>query len=168
MKKLFIFVLSVFLASAAAYANNPQVSNRSQIMTLMSDFSDYEGFETVQVGGIGTRLIKKFLSSAIDRNDPEERAVLDLIKGVNRIAIFEYSGCDGAVKDKLNKKLGRLLPDDNLLIDVKSDGTSAHIYGLVSDSGDLEDLILHAPEENAVICLFGSISMEAISQLMAD
>lgn len=137
-------------------------------MTLMSDFSDYEGFETVQVGGIGTRLIKKFLSSAIDRNDPEERAVLDLIKGVNRIAIFEYSGCDGAVKDKLNKKLGRLLPDDNLLIDVKSDGTSAHIYGLVSDSGDLEDLILHAPEENAVICLFGSISMEAISQLIAD
>lgn len=168
MKKLFILTLLTFLASAAVFGKESRETKRSEILSLISEYSFADGFEVIQVGGIGTKLIKRLIASSVDLNNPEEKAVLDLVKGINKIAIFEYGDCEDSVKERLNRKLDRLLDADNILMDVKSDGTTARIYGMVSDEGNLEDFILHSPEENAVICLFGSLSMDAISRLIED
>ena len=42
------------------------------------------------------------------------------------------------------------------------------IYGVFDEqSGTVQDFVLYAPSDCALICLFGSISMDAIAQLVS-
>lgn len=155
-------------APAEASASR-KAGSTAQVISLVSEFSMCDGFNIVQVGKLGTGLIKKLVKASADPNDPDEKALLDMINGIKKVSVIEYSECDEATRAKFIKKLEKIIPEENLLMDVKDNGEKVRIFGMVSeDGGSLQDFILHAPDEGALICLFGSISMDALSKLIND
>lgn len=171
MKKLFILIALTVLVPMTVFAGNSREtrSTGSQILTLISEYSYEDGFEVVKVGGLGTSIIKKVIAASMDFSDPEQMAINELISGIKKVTLVEYDGCAPEVKSNINRKLDIILPKEDILMDIKEDGSSVRLYGLVSEEGGyLEDFILHAPDENAVICLFGSISMNALSKLLTE
>ena len=52
-------------------------------------------------------------------------------------------------------------------MDVKDEGDNVQFYGYVTEDGDtLEDLVISAPGDGALVCLFGKIRMSAIMEVM--
>ena len=128
------------------------------------------GVNVVQMGSIATSLMKKVIANSVDRNDPEELALLEAIKGVKRFTVIEYGDCDENTRNRLVRRLGRALPDEDVLMDIKDSGQqSMRLYGVVSDDGKtLKDFVLHSPEGSALICLFGTISLDGVSKFIEE
>lgn len=162
--------LSSKAVPAQAEAGAPRkVGTSAQVVSLVTEFSMCEGFNIVQVGKLGTGLIKKIVRAAADPDNPEEKALLDMVNGIKKVSVIEYSECDEETRAKFVRKLERIIPEENLLIDIKDDGEKVRIFGVVSEEGgSLQDFILHAPDESALVCLFGSISMDSLSKLLDD
>lgn len=186
MKKLFIITLVTVLVPmmgcagenglgaksvpAPAETQAPRKANTgAQVVSLVSEFSMCDGFNIVQVGKLGTGLIKKIVRAAADPEIPEEKALLDMVGGIKKVSVIEYGECDAETREKFVRKLDRILPQEDLLIDVRDDGENVRIFGVVSEEeGTVQDFILHAPDENALVCLFGSINIDSISRLIED
>lgn len=165
MKKVFIVLLTVLIPlSGFAGGRNSRVSN------LVYEFSQADGVNVVQMGSIATSVMKRIISSSVDRNDPEELALLEAIKGVKRFTVIEYGDCDENTRNRLVRRLGRALPDEDVLMDIKDSGQqSMRLYGVVSDDGKtLKDFVIHSPESSALICLFGTISFDGISKFIEE
>ena len=115
-------------------------------------------------------VMKKVIANSVDRNDPEELALLEAIKGVKRFTVIEYGDCDENTRNRLVRRLGRALNDEDLLMDIKDGGQqSMRLYGVVSDDGKtLKDFVLHSPEGSALICLFGTISLDGVSKFIEE
>ena len=141
----------------------------TRVSAIVSELSMAEGTNVVQMGSIATSLLKKLIARSVDLNNPEEAAFLEAIKGVKRFTIIEYGDCDENTKDRLVRRLGRALPEEDILMDIKDGGQSMRLYGVVSEDGrTLKDFILHSPEGNALICMFGTISLDGISKFIEE
>ena len=54
-----------------------------------------------------------------------------------------------------------------LLMDVNDEGERVQFYGYVTEDGDtLEDLVISAPGDGALVCLFGRIKLSSIMEVM--
>lgn len=174
MKKyLIILVMTIMplLMSAAVIPGSQKQHNKNadQLMALVSQYSLKSGFEIVKVGSMGTSLIKPFIKMSLDRSDPEEKAILDMIKGIKKIAVVDYEDCASDVRRKFESKVENLLSDDDLLMNISDSGESLKIYGFVSrDGSKLTDFVLFSPSECALICLFGTIPMDALTTLASE
>lgn len=166
MKKLFIVLLTVLMIPLQGFAGE----RNSRVSTLVYELSQADGVNVVQMGSIATSLMKKVIANSVDRNDPEELALLEAIKGVKRFTVIEYGDCDENTRNRLVRRLGRALNDEDLLMDIKDGGQqSMRLYGVVSDDGKtLKDFILHSPEGSALICLFGTISIDGVSKFIEE
>ena len=52
-------------------------------------------------------------------------------------------------------------------MEVTDEGDQMQIYGLYDERTDVvRDFVLYTPSECALICLFGSISMDTVSRMM--
>lgn len=154
---------------AAEGSNRESTADRKpgEVSSIISDFSYAEGFNVLNIKGFGTGVIKHMIIAALDDDDPEQRAFADLVSGIKRFMIVEYSDCDDSIRERFLRKMDRVLNDDSLLMDVKDSGETLKIYGTVSeDGGRLKDFIIHAPEEGAFILLSGTLSVDSISKIM--
>ena len=62
----------------------------------------------------------------------------------------------------------RLLDGVELLMSAKDDDESVYIYGYVSGDGTkVKDLVIFAPDEGALICLYGTIDMDNVGKLVS-
>lgn len=174
MKKLFIMILFALMPVIWCTAANGQQKREqkavdSGLVSLINEFSSSEGFDVVKVSGLGASMLKTLVKKSMDRNDPEERAIRDIISSINRIYIVDYDDCNVNVKDKFNRKVSRYLGDENILMSVKGDGQTTNIYSVVSEDGStMKNFILHSCDSNALVCLFGTLSMDSVSKLMND
>lgn len=142
-------------------------ATQTEVLNLINQYSSYPGFEIVKVGSLGTSLLKKLIISSIDKSDKEERQLLDIIKGVKKLAIVDYSDSDAGTRQKFVSKVEKILGKDNLIMSVKDDGETMNIYGVVSEDGSkLSNFILHTPSSDALICLFGTIPIDSIVTLI--
>ena len=54
-------------------------------------------------------------------------------------------------------------------MEAKDDDASMRIFGVVDEkTGTVRDFVLHSPDGGTLICIFGSISMDAVSKVLAD
>lgn len=179
MKKSIIIILLSALIPFAACARSSAVATESSSYgtasikkqgsaeAIIRDFDSAEGFNILSIKGFGTGLIKHMITAAMDRNDPEQRAFADMISGIKKLTVVEYSDCDDSTKERFLKKMDRVLNEDNLLFDVKDDGESLKMYGTVSeDGGTIQDFFIHAPEDGAFILFSGTLALDSISGLM--
>lgn len=144
-----------------------EIKKPGDAVSIIRDFDNAEGFNVLSIKGFGTGVIKHMIIAAMDRNDPEQRAFADLVSGIKRLTVVEYSDCDDSTRERFLRKMDRVLNDDNLLMDVKDSGESLKIYGTVSEDGNqIKDFFVHAPDEGAFILLSGTLSLDSVSGLM--
>lgn len=165
MKRFFLVtaLLLQLIAPAALGGNIP----KSQMTAFLSDCQRYEGVEVVQLGGLATMALRGAIRlSAID--DPETREVLKLITGIKRVSVMEYEDCEPDVRDKITRKLDRMLKAADLLMETKDGSERMEIYGVVDEkAGKVRDFVLHTPSDYSLICIFGSIPIEQIAKIAA-
>ena len=159
MKKL-LFTLMLFLSlGTAALAGNPN----TQLRNLASSYKGAEGFEVVDIGGIGLRLLR--LAARTSAESKEDREVLKLFSGLKRLTIVDFSDAPTAARDKFLRKVNRILTDEDLLMEAKDGSETVRIYGSSSGDGSrLENIALLA--EDALIFIRGSIRTDQVGALM--
>lgn len=169
MKKTFLAIALVLL-TVTALADLPKKSVRQEsLISLINEYSFHDGFEVVRVGSLGTAAIKGVakIAALADKDDPDIREMVKILNGVKKLAVVEYEECDDKVRDKFNRKLERLLESSDLLMEAKDGEDILRMYGVVTeDSSTVKDFVLYVPSDCALICLFGSISLDSLSKFM--
>lgn len=169
MKKTFLAIALVLL-TVTTLADSPKKSVRQEsLISLINEYSFHDGFEVVRVGSLGTAAIKGAakIAALVDNDDPDIREMVKILNGVKKLAVVEYEECDDKVRDKFNRKLERLLESSDLLMEAKDDEDILRMYGVVTeDSSTVKDFVLYVPSDCALICLFGSISLDSLSKFM--
>ena len=165
MKKILLIVSLLALSMVSLAGGNIP---KSQMTAFLSDCQRYEGVEVVQLGGLATMALRSAIKlSTID--DPEAREVLKLITGIKRISVMEYEDCEPSVRDKITRKLDRMLKAADLLMETKDGSDRMEIYGVVDEkAGKVRDFVLHTPSDYSLICIFGSIPIEQFAKSAAD
>ena len=161
MKKILITLLMLLSLGTVALAGEP---NR-QLRNLVSDYRGTEGFDVVDIGGIGLSLLKATAKSAA--KTPEDREALNLFNGLKRLTVVDFSDAAPEIKDKFLRKVSRILQSSEMLLEAKDGDETVRIYGTSSDDGNLlEDVALLAGE--ALIFVRGSIRADQVAALIAQ
>ena len=161
MKKILITLLMLLSLGTAALAGEP---NR-QLRNLVSDYRGTEGFDVVDIGGIGLSLLKATAKSAA--KTPEDREALNLFNGLKRLTVVDFSDAAPEIKDKFLRKVSRILQSSEMLLEAKDGDETVRIYGTSSDDGNLlEDIALIAGD--ALIFVRGAIRGDQVAALIAQ
>ncbi len=166
MKRIITAILLIALSMTGFAKTEKGAVPKDRLMTLISEFSGKEGFEVVKIGSFGTAALKTAMRASVSGDDSENvRQMLNAMKGIKKIAIVEYNKCDEKTREAFNKKLDKILSSSELLIEAKDGDDAMKIYGIVNeDENALHDFVMFAPNDCALICLFGSIPLDSINE----
>ena len=167
MKKLLVLLLLVTLPLAAFAGRPAKRINNARLSALIAECRQYDGAEVITIGGFGTSLINGAVRLSAG-NDPEARAALRLFSGVRSFGALEFSDCSEAARERISEKIERLLARSEMLVEVKEDDTHMCVYGLLDDaSATVRDIVLYDAEDCVFVYAKGSVSMDAVGELMA-
>lgn len=142
--------------------------SKTQLTAVISEFRQYDGVELVRLGSLATSALKTVIRLSA-KEDPDSAEALRLLKGIRRLTVFEYEDCQPDIKERISRRLNRTLNGSDLLMEAKDGGDSMRMYGVVDESGDtVRDFVLYSPGSCALICIFGKVSMKALSKMMED
>lgn len=165
MKKLLLFLLLLGPITATAASPDGRIP-KTQITSFISEYSHCEGVDVVRLGRLATGAVKGVVRVA-SVGDPDAREALALMKGVKSLYVFDYGSCEPALRDRIGRRLNRIFRNSELLMEVNDDEDQMQIFGLYDERTDaVRDFVLYTPSECALICIFGSVSMNTISRLM--
>ncbi len=167
MKRIIIVLTAVAVMAGTAFdaAARGRRTNSSEVVELIRSYNHEEGFEFVSVGNMGLGLMKMIARAAAETE--EEKAAVNMIKGIGKIYVVEYEDAAQGMKDSFNQKVSRVLDGAEKILEVKDDGETVNIYGTSADDGEtISDLMIYVPEECALVCLFGTISSKNIADLI--
>jgi len=164
LKKFLLFFLLLLPLTATAARPHRNVS-RSDVSSIISEFRHCDGVEVISLGRMGTALVRGIIRHT-DDGDEDARELNRALRGIKGVAIMNYEEASGDVRDRLERRLNRALNGRELLMEAKDDGDLVQIFGLLDDAtGTVRDFVMHVPGDGALICLFGSIPMEAVSKI---
>ena len=122
----------------------------------------------VELGRIKTAALKGVIRIAA-MGDSDARDALALMKGIHRITILDYEDSSDADKASIEQRLERALSDSEMLMEASDGGDKMRIYGVMEERAEIvRDFVLYAPSDCALICIFGSISMDTIAKITSD
>lgn len=169
MKK-FITLLAIMVLCLPAIAGNRtgKAVPKDKLFGVISEYRHNDGFHVIRLGNLATSLVRSAAKIAVKVDGDQEAAeALRMINGVKKVWVVEYEACSGPVRDSFNSKLKNVLGGSELLMEVKDDEDQVFIYGIVDDDASaVRDFVVYVPEDCALICMFGSISMDAVSKLI--
>ena len=169
MKRLIPFIILLLLPLGA---RAEKTVSKAKLDSFFEDARRFEGVEFVKLGRVATAALKSTirLSVACDGDaDEDTRHFFSLMRGVTKIAILDYDDCSAEDKNFLTGRLSGLFEGSELLVEMRDEGETMQIYGVVDESGDtVRDFVLYNPSGCALICIFGKMSMKALSQMMED
>lgn len=135
------------------------------LTSLVREYSKKEGFDIVSVGSFGLGLVRMIAKASAD--SPEDKESLKILDGLNKVIVVEYAGADISIRKEFTEKVGIILDGAEKILEAKDDGETVNIYGTSADKGDsIDDIIIYVPEDCALVCLFGEISMERIADII--
>ena len=159
MKKILFTLLMLLCLGTAARAGD----QNPQLRSLVSSYKGTEGFEIVDIGGIGLGLLKAAAKASVET--PEDREALKLFNGLKRLTIVDFSEAPAEKREKFLRKANRILESGEMLMEAKDEGETVRIYGTSSADGSLlEDIALIAGD--ALIFIRGTIRMDQVNELM--
>lgn len=169
MKKLLIAITLALLAATMSARTSKESIPCDKLLALINEFNSQDNFEVVKVGSLGTSTIKSIVKlSAKETCDKETREILKILNGIRKIAIVDYEDCTADVRSRFTGRLDKILASSDLLIETKDGDDIMKIYGVVNnDASIVRDFVMYVPSDCALICLFGSIPMDAISVIAA-
>ena len=159
MKKILLFLLLLGPITATAASPDGRIP-KTQITSFISEYSHCEGVDVVRLGRLATGAVKGVVRVA-SIGDPDAREALSLMK------VFDYASCTPALRDRIGRRLNRIFRNTELLMEVNDEEDRMQIFGLYDERTDaVRDFVLYTPSECALICIFGSVSMDTISRMM--
>lgn len=165
MKKTITILCFLALSLSAMAGKN---ISKTQLAALVSDYRRCDGVELVQLGSLATSALKTVIRASA-KDDPDAAEALQLLDGIRQLTVFEYEDCSSAVKEKISRRIDRILSESDLLIETKDGSDTMRMYGVVDENGDtVRDFVLHTPGSCALICIFGKVSMKAVSKMMEN
>lgn len=149
-------MVASLLSEGAAGA---QALPKGELMQLVNEYRSVDGFDVVRLGYLGTAGIKSIIRLAAIGNE-EGREALKVIRGVNRVVVVDYESCESWLRDEFSMKLRSILCEAEVFMEVKDDGETMKMYGVVDGSGTkVKDFMIYDESGCALICLFGSIRL---------
>ena len=166
--KRFLLIISILL-SCQAFAGAPgRTTSKAGIASTITECKNIEGVELVKLGRAATAALKGTIRLATI-NDTDAREALKMMKGIRSITVLNYEDCSQSDRDKISRKLERALSGSEVLIEASDGGEKMRIYGLVDEKTDkVRDFVMYTPSDYALICIFGSISMDAIAKIASN
>lgn len=167
MKKLLILVALMSLTVTLKASTTKERGSLGKLSSTIAEFSDVEGFDVVSVGRIGTAAVKSLARLAYLKEDGDKDAteVMKLIGGVRKVAVVDFDDCKEADKAKFKRKIERILTEDCLVMEAKDGRNAMKIFGVLDEKVErFDNFVLYAPEDCALICLFGTIPLSAVSR----
>ncbi len=166
MKRILTTIIGVILI--LAFTTNVYAARQlksASIINLVGKYRNTNGFEIVTVGSLGLGLTR--LLAKLSTDDPEDKAKIEMIEGIEKLVVVEYEDADIEARNEFNAKVASLLSKAEKILEVKDDGETVNIYGTSSGNGAaINDLIIFVPEDYALVCLFGSISADKLGALV--
>ena len=151
MKKTLLTLLFALAVMGTALAAGPD-----KVQSLMSQYKNHDGFESVSVGPVGLFFIRTLSRFAdIDKEDME---ILKSFNSIKKLSILDFE--DAPDKEMFAKKVAKALKNMDLILEAKEDGDRLSIYG-VDDGRKVKDCILFDPD-GTLICVKGSLDLEKI------
>ena len=142
MKK-YLLILLLLLPLTASAARPAKRVSQAELSSIVSEFRHADGVEVVKLGRLATALVR----GAAAHIDDE----------------------DGEVRERLSRRLSRVLDKREVLMEVKDDGEKVQIFGLLDDaSGLVQDIIFFAPHECTLACLFGTLPLDFVGKIAAQ
>ena len=168
MKKAFF--LFALILSATALNASPAMERISigKLSSVISEFRGAEGFEVFSLGRVGTVAIKSIvrLEALQDGGDGD---LARLIGGIKKIAIVDFKECKQADKARFERKMGRLLNDDCLIMEAGDGKDKMKIYGVLDEKAErFDNFVLYVPSDCALVCFFGSIPLSTVSKALSQ
>lgn len=167
MKRLLLIFLVLIPVSAFAGKKEKTVSS-DRIATVISNCRRIEGVELVKLGPIATAALKGIVRlSSID--DPDAREALTLMNGIHGVTVMDYDSCSNADKERINGRLEKALSGSDMLMEASDSENKMRLYGVMDKKTDkVRNFVLFSPSDCALICIFGSISMDAVAKLASN
>ena len=165
MKRILLLLMLASMLPLAAATPDGRVS-KTRMSAFISEYRNVNGVEVVRLGTLATAALKGTMRIAA-RGDSDAKEALRLIKGLKGIYAFDYEDCSPSMRVRIDRRLRRILDDSELLMEANDEGETMQIYGVFDeDAGKVRDFVLYDPSSCALICLFGSISMNDVSKLV--
>lgn len=166
MKKVLLSILTLLTLLVPALAGGSV--SKSQLSAFISDCRRYDGVEVVRLGGLTAMALKATIRLAA-ADDPDARELVKVISNIKKVIVFDYDDCEPVVRNKINRKLDRILSGSDLLLETREDGQAMQIYGVIDErAGTVRDFVMHDASGSSLICFFGSISIDKLSRVLAD
>ena len=167
MKKYLLILLLLLPLTASASRPAKRVS-RTELSSIVSEFRHTDGVEVVKLGRLATALVRG-AAVHIDDEDGDMRELRHALRGIKGVTVMEYGGAAPNVRERLNNRLSRVLDKREVLMEVKDDGETVQIFGLLDDaSGLVQDIIFFAPHECTLTCLFGTLPLDFVGKIAAQ
>lgn len=161
-------VVSLIILSLVTLSLFAQGVPKSRLISIVDRYRTYEEVDVMKIGSLGTMALKNLIltSMASEGAGAEALLVMDMIRGVKKMAVMDYGDCSERLKNKISSDIESALRNTEVLMEAKDEGSTVRMYGLVSeDSNRVSDFVLFTPDDCSLVCLFGSISMEAVMKL---
>ena len=167
MKKYVLILLLLLPLTASAARPQKKVSQR-EVASIVSEFRHCDGVEVMRLGWLGTALVKG-VAVHIDDEDGDMREIRQALRGIKGVTVMEYDGASPEIRERVSRRLARVLDKREVLMEVKDDGKKVQIFGVLDEAtGLVRDIIFHAPGEGALICMFGSLPMDVVGKIAAQ
>ena len=116
MKKA-IIVLAFLLVPVMTFALVPGGKiSKIKVSSLVSQYRGKQGVEVIEIGRLGTALLKGVAAMA-DGNDKDTREALTALKGIKGLTIISYEDAEAVLKQKINGKVEKMLKGVELLME---------------------------------------------------
>lgn len=164
MKRLLLLIC--ILLPFQAYALTPEKKvSKTAVSTVISECRSYDGVEIVRLGRVATSAIKSVIRVAAI-GDSDAREALRLMRGIHQVSVLDYEDCSDRDKRHITRKLERALSGSEVLMEASDGDDDMKIYGLFDDdNGTVRDFVLYSPTDCSLICIFGSISLDAVGKI---
>ncbi len=157
--------LGLLMAGAATSCANAGNAPKSEIKKLIKEFDRKKGVEAVNLGSFAMSIVRKAATADASDDDETMTAVRAMDK-ISGLTIVDMEDSSRAVRDEFHRKFTALMGEGSLLMSVKDEGEDILFYGTSSPDGKtVDDLIIYMPDDGDLICLWGSISTEALAGL---
>ena len=152
------------ITSFVSIAANRNIDTKN-IVSIISDYKDVSGVEVISVGKLGLGLTK--IITNLSAESKEDKAILALLNGINKLLLVNYEDAALAKRKELNSRLSELFDNAEKILEFKDEEETVNIYGTSANEGkSIHNLMIFIPEDYTLICALGSIRAEKIADLI--
>lgn len=163
-----IVLLAIALTTAClCFGTGKSGTNEPRLDKVIETMKHNKDADVVKLGWLGMSFFKIALKHEAD--DPEDKAVLSLMKDTKSMTIADYSDCSHADRAAFSTKIAQALAGHEVILEIKDDDDTVTFYGIFDEqAGTVSDIVMYSPSDCDIILFEGKYEASAIGNLLAN